>query len=46
LFNIITKDVCNKIKEKMKVTDLKTFIYSDDIMIWGDEKEPDIRLAT
>jgi hypothetical protein len=39
-------DVCNKIKEKMKVTDLKSFIYVDNIMIWGDSvKEFKIRLA-
>jgi hypothetical protein len=29
-------DVGNKIKEKMKVTNLKAFIYADDIMIWND----------
>jgi hypothetical protein len=35
-------NVCNKIREKTKVTDLKPFIYADDIM-WGDiMKELDI----
>jgi hypothetical protein len=30
----------------MKVTDLKSFIYADDIMIWGDNMEElKIRLA-
>jgi hypothetical protein len=28
-------DICNKIKEKLKVSVLKTFIYADDITIWG-----------
>jgi hypothetical protein len=30
----------------MKVTVLKTFIYADDIMVWGDDMEElHIRLA-
>jgi hypothetical protein len=46
LFSIIMKDVCNKIQEKIKVTDLKSFIYADDMMIWGDKvKDLKIRLA-
>jgi hypothetical protein len=44
LFNIIINNVCNKIKEKMKVTGLKAFIYAN--MIWCDNmKEKEIRLA-
>jgi hypothetical protein len=46
LFNIIMNCVCNKIKEKMKVTYLKGFIYADDIMIWGGNvKDLEIKLA-
>jgi hypothetical protein len=47
LFNIAINDVCNKIKEKMKVTDLQAYIYADDvIMIWGDNvEELEVRLA-
>jgi hypothetical protein len=38
---------CNKIREKLKVTYSKTFIYVDDIMIWGDDlKKFEIRLST
>jgi hypothetical protein len=45
LFNIIINDVCNKIKEKMKVIDLKAFIYAADIMICSDNmKELEIRI--
>jgi hypothetical protein len=29
-------DVCNKIKEKVKGPDLKAFIYTEDVMMWGD----------
>jgi hypothetical protein len=37
---------CNKIRKEMKVTDLKTFIYADDITIRDDDiKEHEIRLA-
>jgi hypothetical protein len=44
LFNIIMKVVCNKIKEKVEVSDVKAFIY--DIMTWCDNmKELEIRLA-
>jgi hypothetical protein len=44
LFNIIMNNVCSKIKEEMKVTDLKAFIYADNIMILGDSmKELRIR---
>jgi hypothetical protein len=46
LFNIIMNDICNKIREKMKVIELKTFIYAEDIKTWGDKmKEPETRLA-
>jgi hypothetical protein len=39
-------NVCNKIKEKMKLSDLKAFISADDIMIEGDNmKELEVRLA-
>jgi hypothetical protein len=32
LFNVIN-EICKKIREKMKETDLKAFIYADDIMV-------------
>jgi hypothetical protein len=39
-------DIGNKIREKLEVTDLKTFIYVDDVMLWGnDMKEHRLRLA-
>jgi hypothetical protein len=38
-------DVCNKINKKIKVTHLKAFTYTDDIMISSDMKEFKIRLA-
>jgi hypothetical protein len=31
LFNIIINDICNKTREKIKVTDSKTFIYAHGI---------------
>jgi hypothetical protein len=40
LLNIIINNVCNKTKEKRKVSDLKAFIYAEDIMIW-DERTRD-----
>jgi hypothetical protein len=37
-------DICNEIKEKIKVTDLKDFIYADIIIRWGDSvKELKVR---
>jgi O-phosphoseryl-tRNA(Cys) synthetase len=45
LFNIIIKNVCNKIRQKMNVSDLKAFISANDI-IWGhDVKESETRLT-
>jgi hypothetical protein len=39
-------DACNKIKGKMEVSDLKAFIYADDIMILDDNvKELETKLA-
>jgi hypothetical protein len=32
MFNIIMNNACNKIKEKMKVSELKAFICADDII--------------
>jgi hypothetical protein len=29
-------NICNKIRQKIKVTCLKAFIYADDFMIWED----------
>jgi hypothetical protein len=45
LFDIIMNCLCNKIKEKNE-SNLKDFIYADDIMIWGGSvKDLKIKLA-
>jgi retron-type reverse transcriptase len=43
LLNVIMNEICNKIREK-KETDLKAFIYADDI--WGEDvKECETKLT-
>jgi hypothetical protein len=39
------KNVCNKIRLKMKITDLKAFTYADDIIRGHNVKELKIRLT-
>jgi hypothetical protein len=34
-FNIILNNICNKIREKLKVTDLKIVTYADYVIIRG-----------
>jgi hypothetical protein len=37
LFNITINNICNGIREKIKATDLKPFIYADNTMICGNK---------
>lgn len=44
MFNVITNEMCNKIKYKIQQRDVKSFIYADDMISLHDgEKENYIR---
>ena len=39
IFNNVTNQIKNKVLGKYYITETKTLIYADDIMIWGDSKQ-------